>query len=66
MKRNAKSGKGKARKRANPRIKALPPSDAAARDEGPRLIPLGQVRETTGLEHYLALADVALGQKKKI
>jgi hypothetical protein len=46
-------------------IKPLPPTSDAARDEGPRLLPLGPMPERTGLEHYLALADLALSQKKK-
>jgi hypothetical protein len=65
-----KPGSGRRNRRTSaskskPRIKPLPPTAAEARDEGPRLIPLGPVRESTGLEHYLALADVALGLKKK-
>ncbi|HSB74520.1 MAG TPA: hypothetical protein VLC12_02660 [Terriglobales bacterium] len=47
------------------RLKALPPNAPAARDEGPRLIPLMPGRDQTGLEHFLRLADVALGRKKR-
>lgn len=48
-----------------PRLKALPPNTAAARDEGPRLIPLTPGKDHTGLEHFLRLADVALGRRKR-
>jgi hypothetical protein len=48
----------------NPRIHRLPPTAAAARDEGPRLLPLGdRVSEPSRLEHYLDLADAALGRR---
>lgn len=54
------------RKRAKKRVELLPPSDDAARDEGPRLIPLGErTREPSRLEHYLDLADRALSLKKR-
>jgi len=44
----------------------LPPSDDAARDEGPRLIPLGdRTREPSRLEHYLDLADRALSLQRR-
>jgi hypothetical protein len=47
-------------------VELLPPSDEAARDEGPRLIPLGdRAREPSRLEHYLDLADRALSLKKR-
>jgi hypothetical protein len=47
-------------------VELLPPSDEAARDEGPRLIPLGdRAREPSRLEHYLDLADRALILKKR-
>ncbi|HET7748384.1 MAG TPA: hypothetical protein VFK81_03320 [Terriglobales bacterium] len=47
------------------RLKALPPNAPAARDEGPRLIPLAGGKDHTGLEHFLRLADVALGRRKR-
>jgi len=47
------------------RLKALSPNTAAARDEGPRLIPLTGGKDHTGLEHFLRLADVALGRRKR-
>ena len=54
------------RKRMKKRVKLLPPTDDAARDEGPRLIPLGdRTREPSRLEHYLDLADRALSLKKR-
>jgi hypothetical protein len=67
MKREAKarSSKSASAQGKKVRIKPLPPTSEAARDEGPRLLPLGPMPERTGLEHYLALADLALAQKKK-
>lgn len=54
------------RKRMKKSVELLPPSDEAARDEGPRLIPLGdRAREPSRLEHYLDLADRALSLKKR-
>lgn len=48
------------------RVELLPPSDDAARDEGPRLIPLGdRTREPSRLEHYLDLADRAMSLKRR-
>jgi len=48
------------------RVELLPPTDDAARDEGPRLIPLeDRTREPSRLEHYLDLADRALSLKKR-
>ena len=44
------------------KLKLIPPSEADARDEGPRLIPLEErSNEPSRLEHYLELADTALG-----
>jgi len=49
---------------SNPKLQRLPPSADAARDEGPRLIPLDdRSKEPSRLEHYLELADTALGLK---
>jgi hypothetical protein len=54
------------KKRIKKRVELLPPTDDAARDEGPRLIPLGErTREPSRLEHYLDLADRALSLKKR-
>jgi len=48
------------------KVKRLPSTAPAARDEGPRLLPLDETtRESSRLEHYLDLADAALGLKKK-
>jgi len=45
-------------------LSRIPPTEAAAQDEGPRLIPLTQAsKEPSRLEHYLDLADTALGLK---
>lgn len=44
------------------KLKLIPPTQAEARDEGPRLIPLEErSKEPSRLEHYLELADTALG-----
>ena len=60
------SGSQREKKRINKRVELLPPTDDAARDEGPRLIPLGErTREPSRLEHYLDLADRALSLKKR-
>jgi hypothetical protein len=60
------TGSQRERKRMKKRVELLPPSDDAARDEGPRLIPLGdRTREPSRLEHYLDLADRALSLKKR-
>jgi hypothetical protein len=49
---------------AKPRVERIPPTEDAARDEGPRLIPLNDhSKEPSRLEHYLDLADTALGVK---
>lgn len=54
------------KRRVRKRVELLPPSDDAARDEGPRLIPLGErTREPSRLEHYLDLADRALSLKRR-
>jgi hypothetical protein len=49
-------------------MKAIPPSAPAARDEGPRLIPLPLEKpQAPSVEHYVGLAEVALnaGNGKK-
>lgn len=46
------------------KLSLIPPTEPAARDEGPRLIPLNNAaKEPSRLEHYLDLADTALGLK---
>ena len=51
--------------RSSPKLKPIPPEESAARDEGPRLIPLDdRSKEPSRLEHYLELADTALGLKR--
>jgi hypothetical protein len=50
--------------RSSKKVKRIPPTAESARDEGPRLLPLGdRVSEPSRLEHYLDLADAALGLK---
>lgn len=47
-------------------VRRIPSSSEAARDEGPRLIPLGEnSKDPSRLEHYLDLADIALGSKHR-
>jgi hypothetical protein len=43
-------------------VKLIPPSSKEARDEGPRLIPLGPIPEEPRVQRYLELADVALSK----
>ena len=60
-----KISRSKAEAGATRKVKRLPPTAPAARDEGPRLLPLDETtRESSRLEHYLDLADAALGRKK--
>ena len=48
------------------KVQRIPPTAEAARDEGPRLIPLAdRSKEPSRLEHYLELADRALGMKRE-
>ena len=55
-----------AKKKHAPRVKRLPPTAPSARDEGPRLLPLGdRTGEPSKLDHYLDLADAALGLKNE-
>lgn len=57
---------GKSGKKRKTTIERLPPSEPAARDEGPRLIPLDEkAKEPSRLDHYLELADSALGQSEE-
>ncbi len=47
-------------------VQRIPPTADAARDEGPRLLPLvDRSKEPSRLEHYLDLADTALGKKSE-
>ncbi|MGH9517014.1 MAG: hypothetical protein ACRD3P_15195 [Terriglobales bacterium] len=47
-------------------VQRIPPTAETARDEGPRLIPLAdRSKEPSRLEHYLELADRALGMKRE-
>jgi len=61
--RKTRAVKGRAAK-VNAKVKRIPPTAEAARDEGPRLLPLvDRSKEPSRLEHYLDLADTALGKK---
>jgi hypothetical protein len=58
------STKGRAVK-PKAQVQRIPPTAEAARDEGPRLLPLAdRSKEPSRLEHYLELADRALGVKR--
>jgi hypothetical protein len=58
--------KGRAVKATTRQVQRIPPTAEAARDEGPRLIPLSdRSKEPSRLEHYLELADRALGMKRE-
>ena len=58
--------KTKTKKLDGRKVKKLPSTARAARDEGPRLLPLGEApKEPSRLEHNLDLADAALGAKNK-
>jgi len=51
--------------RASSKLKPIPPEEPAARDEGPRLIPLDdRCKEPSRVGRYLGLADTALGLKR--
>jgi hypothetical protein len=66
--RNAGAVKGRSASRrvTNTKVQRIPPTAEAARDEGPRLIPLtDRSKEPSRLEHYLELADRALGVKRE-
>ena len=52
--------------KAHLKVQRIPPTSEAARDEGPRLLPLADhSKEPSRLEHYLELADRALGIKRE-
>jgi hypothetical protein len=58
-----RSKKAKPRKTQRAQVIKLPPESVAARDEGPRLIPLGESSGdsvTLPTNRYVALADRAL------
>lgn len=49
-------------------VKVIRPNKPEARDEGPRLLPLPAEQpehQSSKLQHYINLADQALGTKKK-
>ena len=61
-----KKGKRKPQRKAKvSRITKLASSQPAARDEGPRLIPLRKPQEPPKIDHWVALADKALASGKK-
>jgi len=52
-------------RRKRRRVRAIPPSKPEARDEGPRLLPLEvEQRAESRLDHYIKLANVALGLQR--
>ncbi len=48
------------------RVKLIPPTDEAARDEGPRLVPLDERlgHKPEPMDYYVKLADAALAKKQ--
>ncbi len=57
---------GRSTKKRKANIERLSPAEPAARDEGPRLIPLEEkAKEPSRLDHYLELADSALGRAEE-
>lgn len=51
---------------AGRKIKPILSAEPAARDEGPTVIPLkSEEVYLSGTEHYLKLADIALGRRRK-
>jgi hypothetical protein len=63
--RRVKRRKSEGKVPVSPKLERIPPTAPAARDEGPRLIPLDErSKEPSRLEHYLELADTALGLKR--
>jgi hypothetical protein len=47
-----------------PQAVKIPATSRAARDAGPRLLPLqDRQNHPPGIDHYLELADIALGMK---
>lgn len=66
MKRKKVAKPPAARKVPRPKLQRIPPTSEAARDEGPRLIPLDEPsKEASRVDHYLDLADTALGVKRQ-
>ncbi len=53
------------RKAGKARITKLKPSQPAARDEGPRLIPLRKEQDVPKIDHWVELADKVLGAPTK-
>jgi hypothetical protein len=54
------------KKPSTPVVKVIPPTEAEARDEGQRLLPLErQQQPDSKLEHYMNLAKIALGKSMK-
>jgi hypothetical protein len=57
---------GQSSKKRKANIERFSPTEPAARDEGPRLIPLDdKAKEPSRLDHYLELADSALGRAEE-
>jgi len=58
-----KKGSSRARK---PKVQHFTPQQSEARDEGPRLVPLGQIKPAQPFQNYVDLADIALRGNKKL
>lgn len=68
MRRSRQSGRKSSTKppMAGRKIKPILSAEPAARDEGPTVIPLkSEEVYLSGTEHYLKLADIALGRRRK-
>lgn len=61
---NPSQGKRKSSGKSAPTVRKLAANRPAARDEGPRLIPLDDIPTTPTARHYLELADIALAPAK--
>ncbi len=55
----------KTRTKGATNVKRVSPNKPEARDEGPRLLPLGKEYHDAKMEYYLRLSNVALGLPDK-
>jgi hypothetical protein len=60
-----KKSKPKRDSKKSARVTRLSPEKAAARDEGPRLIPLGPKKEQTPFQHYLGAGGRSAHSQKR-
>jgi len=62
---NQRGRSASGRKKVKARITKLGPGQPAARDEGPRLLPLRRPQDPPKLEHWVDLADTVLRPSTK-